>query len=77
MERRRDDFEVIREVLARERRLGEPFEVAWPIALRVLDGPRATTAAQRDRDRTDSALHATKIDWRLAYEGRPPRPLAA
>jgi hypothetical protein len=72
---RPDDLEVVRAVLARRRRLGEPFEAAWPTALSVLERPAATKAEEDDRGRTLSALNATVADWQLAYERKPPYPM--
>jgi hypothetical protein len=74
MDERPDDFEVVRAVLARQRRLGMSFEEAWPLALRVLDGPTPSLAERQDRDTTLTALARTEEDWRRAYERLPARP---
>jgi hypothetical protein len=71
---RPDDFEVIRAVLTRQRRLGTSFEDAWTLALKVLDRPATATCDLKDLEVTATALTRTEIDWRLAYERLPPRP---
>ena len=75
---RPDDLAAARLILSRQRRLGEPFTVAWERMLTALPAisnyPR--DAAATERDRALAALHATQAEWQAAYELRPrlPRP---
>lgn len=69
---RPDDLELVRLVLARQRRQGVPFERAWQQALDALPPPERPVDVA-DRGCTLGALAATCEDWRRSFEGEPPR----
>jgi hypothetical protein len=77
MAERPDDLGVVRLILARQRRLGTPFERAWELALKALpqiESERYDRAAM-SRDQSVAALEQTKPAWQAAYERRPlPQP---
>jgi len=53
------DFERVRLILTRQRRLGAEFEKAWKPALGALDTPRESEAAEKDRDGVSAAPEVT------------------
>jgi hypothetical protein len=53
------DFAPVRSILARERELGQPFSVAWKVALEAV----------KDRERRE-VLRSTRQAWRDGYERR-------
>src|SRR5690242_18709602 len=72
---RTDDLAAMRAALADARRAGEGFETAWQTALEsVARRAPASVAEKVDRNQALAALESTKLDWRLAYERKPPRP---
>ena len=73
---RPDDLTLARLTLVRQRRLGASFDEAWEVALAAI--PPSTVGHNRsradlEREAIRAALDATREDWRLAYERRPPR----
>jgi hypothetical protein len=67
-------FEQTRMILARQRRMGEPFEVAFEKAVEVVAPvvnayPKDYAAV--DRDPTRSVLRSTRQEWRRGWERRP------
>jgi hypothetical protein len=75
MRKRPDDIVVAREILTRQRRMGQPFGVAWARALDALPPPpvdRQRSAAGVEREQARRALEATREQWEQAYQRRPP-----
>jgi hypothetical protein len=60
-----DALAQLRSCLAEQRRAGQPFEAAWPAALRQL--PRGPWPWR-------PAVQATRDAWRRAYLREPPTP---
>jgi hypothetical protein len=73
---RPDDFEVVRLALARQRRLDQPFDQAWEMALGSIppvdEHPRGAAAIERDLTR--AVLGQTMAWWEAGYERRAPPP---
>jgi hypothetical protein len=72
---RPDDLELARLILARQRRLGTPWEQAWAMVFEALPAPgeRHPRVNGREREATRTALKATEEDWRRAFLREPPR----
>jgi hypothetical protein len=71
---RPDEFALARLILTRQRRLGEPFSVAWARMLGALPEAEKTSNAALDHNAALAVLERTREEWERAYEGRPAPP---
>jgi hypothetical protein len=76
MTERPDDFERVGLILARQRRMGQPFEAAWPKAVEALTPLAGDTTDARNRQAALGALTNTVEAWQAGYERRAPPPPA-
>jgi hypothetical protein len=67
---RPDNFEMVRLILARQRRQGAGFEQAWQLALGALERP-VEGKLEADLASAVAALEGTQDAWRCGYERRP------